>query len=150
VRKNLVLALLASGLLGGNCNGPESIVPGDYASRFVRVRNCRGTIEHAGTAVSFITVYVNPESALQYQANANPLPANTIVVKEEHDDPACNELTAWSVMKKEPGYDSAHGDWYWQRVMSNGSVVEDGQVERCINCHEHPECLARDWMCTEP
>jgi hypothetical protein len=77
----------------------------------------------------------------------------TVVLKEEYADPECRELSAWTVMRKEPGYPPAAGDWHWQRVMADRTVTEDGHVARCIDCHRTYDlgaCLSRDWMCTEP
>ena len=136
--------------------GPVSLVPSDYARRFSEVRNCRGTTDHAaaGTApVTNIRVMVSPEAAAAYRMNAATLPAGTLVIKEESDDPSCGHVTAFTVMRKEPGYDSAHGDWHWQRVRaSDRAVLEDGRLPRCFNsgCHGAAACTRRDWMCTDP
>lgn len=137
--------------------GPESppaptvLVPTGYDARFVEVRGCRSTTEHLADRVGYIRVLTNPEAAAPYRANAATLAAGTTVLKEEYADPSCSQLTQWTVMHKEPGYDATHGDWHWQRVRaSDRSIVEDGRVARCFNCHNRPECTARDWMCTEP
>jgi hypothetical protein len=161
----IVLAFLASSaLLGSSCGpgGPPSLVPADYRTRFVQVRNCRATFEHMNPSVeppprliSNIVVYVNPEAAEAYRNNQNPLPANTLVIKEEHADPGCTDLVGLSVMRKEPGFDTTRGDWHWQHVVRGAMgdrVDADGRVERCATsqCHAAPECLMRDWMCTQP
>lgn len=135
--------------------GPTSLVPPDYSARFTEVRRCRATIEHqpnpAGDVVRNIRVWINAESARAYIDNAATLPAGTVVIKEEYGG-SCNnaDLLAWTVMRKEAGFDPAHGDWHWQRVRaSNGRVLEDGRVDRCIRCHDTTACRARDWQCTE-
>ncbi|MEZ4390802.1 MAG: cytochrome P460 family protein [Polyangiales bacterium] len=134
--------------------GPTSLVPSDYATRFVEVRRCRGTVEHqpnpSGDVVRNIRVWINPESAQAYINNAATLPAGTVVVKEEFGG-SCNaaDLLAWTVMRKEPGFDPPRGDWHWQRVRAGAGVSEDGRVNRCISCHDTAACRARDWQCTE-
>ncbi len=133
-----------------------SLVPSDYRSRFVEVRNCRATIEHlsaasTGAVTNAIRVLINPEASRLYLANAIQLPAGTLVIKEEFDDDRCAHLTGWTVMRKEPGFDDPHGDWHWQRVRaSDGRALEDGRVSRCFNCHNRPACTRRDWQCTDP
>lgn len=154
-------ALIAAALLGGCSDppapAPTSFVPSDYARRFTEVRGCRVTQEHVGEGVdggvvSNIRVWVNPESAAAYLANAATLPAGTLVIKEQFRDASCSRLSSWTVMRKEPGFDPAHGDWHWQRVRSSDNgVVEDGRVARCFSaCHSEAHCVRRDWMCTEP
>lgn len=153
------LLVLATALSGGSCgpSAPASLVPANYRATFTRVRNCRATIEHLvpdgrPTRTSAIVVYVNPEAAAAYNANASPLPANTLVIKEEHDDPGCTHVIAYSVSHKEAGFDPMHGDWHWQHVLANGTIEGDGHDANCMSaaCHSAPACLARDWMCTEP
>lgn len=167
------LAALGVALSVGSCGPGESppavtaLVPTRY-DQFVEVRGCRPTIEHlagmtSGAPTTHVRVLSSPESASAYQANAMTLPAGTVVIKEEFNDDSCATVTAWTVMRKEHGYDPSHGDWHYQRVRADyreradgsleravGAVLEDGRVSRCISCHERPACLARDYMCTEP
>ncbi|MEZ4407214.1 MAG: cytochrome P460 family protein [Polyangiales bacterium] len=166
----LSLSLLALSL--GSCGpddpaAPAALVPASYAS-YTQVRGCRTTTEHlsaasSGAAADHVRVLTSPEAASAYLANAPTLPTGTVVIKEEFNDPDCARVTAWTVMRKEQGYDPAHGDWHWQRVRADyreradgseervvGAVLEDGRVSRCFNCHDTPACVARDWMCTEP
>lgn len=152
----LSLLTVACGPESNPTPSPTSLVPTDYDGRFTEVRNCRNTIEHTMTvgssSVSNIRVVINPEAASAYRMNAATLPVGTLVIKEEFSDASCSRLISWTVMRKEPaGYDPTHGDWRWQRVRaSDRSVLEDGRVTRCINCHNRPACTQRDWQCTEP
>jgi hypothetical protein len=156
MRALFVVTLLALGSCGPEgVSGPSSLVPADYATRFVEVRRCRNTVEHqpnpSGDVIRNIRVWINPEAAQAYINNARTLPAGTVVVKEEYGG-SCNraDLLAWTVMRKEAGFDPPRGDWHWQRVRSgNGAVLEDGRVQRCISCHDTAACRARDWQCTE-
>jgi hypothetical protein len=136
---------------------PTALVPADYARTYVEVRNCRNTIDHAtavdGQNPSAIRVLVGPEAAEAYRNNRT-LPVGAVVVKEEADvAPGCGVVYALTVMRKEPGYDPAHGDWHWQRLRARDrSILEDGRVARCYNasCHGASACVRRDWQCTDP
>lgn len=136
-------------------SGPASLVPSNYATSYVEVRRCRSTVEHqpnpSGDVVRNIRVWVSPGAAQAYINNAATLPAGAVVIKEEYGA-SCNraDLLAWTVMRKEAGYDPPRGDWHWQRVRaSTNAVLEDGRVQRCISCHDTAACRARDWQCTE-
>ncbi len=159
--RNLIVTLTMAFAGAGSCGPPTptSLVPADYRTRFTVVRNCRVTFEHQSPNgvpttpnITNIIVYVNPESAAAYNANANPLPAGTLVIKEEHSDPDCTHMVAQSISHKEAGFDPDHGDWHWQHVLADRTIDADGRVERCSNnsCHGVAECRARDWMCTQP
>lgn len=156
-----LVALALLGLSSG-C-GPDdpavaSLVPPDYLARFPEVRGCRMTFEHissygAGTgSISNIRVVASPEAVSAYRVAGRTLPVGAVVIKEEYADPTCSTVIGWTVMRKEPaGYDTAHGDWRWQRVRaSDRQVLEDGRVARCISCHSAADCTARDWQCTQP
>ncbi|MBI4584508.1 MAG: cytochrome P460 family protein [Planctomycetes bacterium] len=129
--------------------GPEPILPADYRSSYVEVRNCRFSLEHGGV---YIRVLASPEAALKYLENANPLPVGSVIVKEEYSDDHCeaSELLRWRVMGKEsPGFDPADGDWHWQWLTSRCEVVYDDK-KTCIGCHLQSDCVRRDYMCTLP
>lgn len=131
---------------GGSGGGSDRIVfPVDYKATYTFVRGCRNSSDHAG--IGGVKVYINPESAAAYAALwntpnvANPLPVGTILVKEVHAGSidCSGPMTGWVAMKKEsPGYDPSKGDWHWQSVGLNHTVIngEDGIVDRCINCHD--------------
>lgn len=144
--------------------GPETtpatpLVPANYAATYTRVRACRTTTEHISTydagmpSISNIQVLINPSAAAQYRQRGVTLPAGTTILKEEYADPTCTTIVGWTVMYKEAaGYDTAHGNWHWQRVRaSDRAVLEDGRVTRCFNggCHAVADCTAYDWTCTQ-
>ena len=126
---------------------PTPIFPADYRSTFTEVRDCRFSIEHGGVN---IRVLANAVAAQSYLNNANPLPVGSIVVKEEFNGTGCNDadFVRWRAMRKEaPGFDARDGDWRWQWVERDGSVLFNDK-STCIGCHARPACLARDHMCT--
>lgn len=124
------------------------IFPAHYRETFSEVRNCRFSIEHGGVS---IRVLASPLAVQPYLEEANPLPLGSIVVKEEYSGPECDleDLIRWRAMRKEsPGFDPDDGDWHWQWVESDRSVLLNDKTT-CISCHLAPECVARDFMCTE-
>ncbi len=139
---------------------PAVLVPANYTATYPIVRGCRSTTEHissygAGTpSISNIRVVINPEAMAQYHVRGATLPVGTTIMKEEYGDASCATVIGWTVMRKEPaGYDTAHGDWHWQRVRaSDRAVLEDGRVARCTtsSCHAVADCTAYDWTCTQP
>jgi hypothetical protein len=141
--------ILMSGCGGGNGGsggGSDPITfPVDYKTAYAFVRDCRNSIDHAG--IGGVKVYINPESAAAFAALwaapnvATPLPVGTILVKEVYaaSTDCSGSMTGWVAMKKEPsGYNPSKGDWHWQLVGVNRTVIngEDGIVDRCINCHD--------------
>ncbi|HEU5311264.1 MAG TPA: cytochrome P460 family protein, partial [Candidatus Eisenbacteria bacterium] len=125
------------------------ILPSDYLSTYVEVRDCRFSLEHGGV---YIRVLTNPEAAQLYRDDAEQLPVGTVVVKEEFSDGHCeqNEIVRYRAMRKEaPGFDPEDGDWHWQFLTPRMEVAEDTKAS-CISCHRQPDCVRRDFMCTLP
>lgn len=124
----------------------QPIFSDDYLETFIEVRDCRFSSSHPG----MVRVLVNHIGADAYLNKANPLPAGTIVVKEIFDGTTCDdysELGKWAVMRKEAaGFDSLHGNWIWQELLSDRSVLTDSKMN-CIGCHRRDECVSRDYMC---
>ena len=126
------------------------LVPENYRSTFVQVRDCRNSSAHPST----VRVWVNSLGAGAYIANDNPMPVGSIVVKEEFAGTDCSddaELILWSVMRKEPaGYNATGHDWHFQEVTAPQRTISRDGNATCIACHTASECLVRDLMCTEP
>lgn len=81
----------------------------------------------------FLITYVSDNAISTIQRKMGELPDETIIIKENYD--TNKKLAALTVMYKENGYDSNNNDWFWARYDSNGSVLADGKIEGCINCH---------------
>ena len=125
----------------------QPVFADDYLETFIEVRDCRFSSSHPG----MVRVLVNHIGADAYLNKPNPLPAGTIVIKEIFDGTTCDdysELGKWAVMRKEAaGFDSLHGNWIWQELLSDRSVLTDSKMN-CIGCHRRDECVSRDYMCT--
>ncbi|MDB4929501.1 MAG: hypothetical protein JWM10_1985 [Myxococcaceae bacterium] len=155
---NLTLVGIFAGCGPDETPAATSLVPANYAATYPEVRGCRMTFEHISSygagapTISNIRVVLDPGAMANYRATGRALPVGSTVIKEEFADPTCTTVIGWTVMRKEPaGYDPTHGDWHWQRVRaSDRAVLEDGRVDRCINCHNTADCTTRDWQCTQP
>lgn len=125
----------------------DNVLPANYKMTFAQVRDCRASIDHGLVSV---IVRVRPEQAAAYESGPYPLPEGTLVVKEQYRDSQCQELTGYTVMRKEKsGYFPAGGDWQWFTIDTYGTVMQKGKVSSCANCHTM--CGAkRDRLCTEP
>ncbi len=140
----LVPALLAGCAQVDSVN-PELVLPTDYRTHFVQVRGCRPSLDH----MMSIIVRTPPNLALVYDDGPYPFPAGSLVVAEQYDDGLCTSLTEYEVMRKEPGYDAAGGDWHWFRLDSNLHILEAGKIARCASCHR--DCgKTRDGVCAQP
>lgn len=129
----------------------EPIFPESYRETYTEVRSCRTSFGHGGVQVR---VFANEIAAPAYLAGQNPMPAGSVLVKEEFGGPECSDdslLVQWRAMRKEaPGFDDDDSDWHWQRVLVDGRQVAEDTKASCIGCHRTDACVARDYMCTEP
>lgn len=116
---------------------------------------------HALTAIS---VYMNRAAAEAFRTRAKTYPVGAIIVKEKATMPvpkgvpvappaalagkplALNEAAkraddliraagSGGMIKREPGYDPAHGDWEYF-YFSDPQHVDHGKLANCIQCHE--------------
>ena len=125
---------------------PAVVLPSDYRTTFVQVRGCRDSIDHGLTKV---VVRVRPELVATYEGGPYPFPQGALLVKEQYGDSACQDLTSYTVMRKEAGgYFPAGGDWQYFNLDPYGTVQKDGKQATCASCHS--VCGAkRDRACTE-
>jgi hypothetical protein len=128
-----------------------SILPDDYASTYVEVRDCRRSGDHD---FNYMRVLADPDAVEAYLGQMVAFPVGSIVVKEEYDpaDENCTEaVTEWTVMMKlVAGSATEQLDWHWQRIRVNGTVTDNERG--CASCHRGcgvpPE--GYDGTCTLP
>ena len=87
-----------------------------------------------------ILVRVNPEAIAEFKAGRAPMPVSTTIVKEKHyDNFAKGPPPEYGAMiKREPGYDPANGDWEYLYVEQKPEKkVTRGLLHMCIECHSH-------------
>jgi Cytochrome P460 len=124
----------------------STFLPFDYQTSFLNVRACRLVAAHDN---AYQIVYVNGTAADPYTTASYPLPAGSVVVAEQHQDPSCNSLNGYYLMAKEsPGYDKASDDWHWQKLDNNQRVQQDGHLTACSSCHAKAPCT--DFLCSPP
>jgi hypothetical protein len=151
MRAGLGLSLVASLLALAGCaddpgEQPEPFFDLATVATWPEVRNCRFSIEHDGVQ---ITVHTSPGAEAAYTAGTYPFAEGTVIVKPETDDPDCAVPIEFTAMRKlATGAAPADGDWEWQRVDADGTVLETGSLPRCVSCHR--SCADRDYACTDP
>ena len=79
-----------------------------------------------------LTTYLNPAAFEAIEKNATT-PPGSIIVKENYT-PA-GDHAADTVMYKKSGYNPDHSDWFWLKVLADGTVEKEGKVEGCQKCH---------------
>jgi predicted small lipoprotein YifL len=86
-----------------------------------------------------LTTYVNPAAFEAIEDDATT-PSGAIIVKENYMPDG--NLAATTVMYKKSGYNPDHNDWYWLKVLTDGTVEKEGMVQGCQDCHVD----ARDYI----
>ncbi|MCA9729142.1 MAG: cytochrome P460 family protein [Candidatus Eisenbacteria bacterium] len=122
--------------------------PEDFEQSYTMVRDCRGpSHDHAD---SYVTVWADPSSAQSYLEGDYPFPVGAVIVKVLHTDASCAVVRQYDVMKKGPaGTAPDRGDWLWQEVRPDRTVLSQGVQQVCVSCHVG--CAAgRDYTCTDP
>ena len=80
-----------------------------------------------------LTTYLNPAAYDALDGKDGVMPNGAILVKENYT-PESN-YAANTVMHKMSGYNPDHNDWFWLKVLADGTVEKEGMVEGCQNCH---------------
>lgn len=80
-----------------------------------------------------LTTYLNDVAVNGLSGDATSFPDGSIIVKENYTPNAV--LAATTVMYKVAGYNAEHNDWFWAKVLPDGTVEAEGQVESCQTCH---------------
>ncbi len=82
---------------------------------------------------AFLTTYVTDGAFSEIQGKKGAISDGSIIVKENYTPE--KQLDAITVMYKVKGYDATNNDWFWVKYTANGSIVAEGKVETCIQCH---------------
>lgn len=128
----------------------EPLFPADYAASYVEVRDCRRSGDHD---LNYVRILADQAALEPYQKRSEPFPVGAVVLKVEHADEACGDITGYTAMRREEtGYAPDAGDWHWQRLDRDRVVKDDGKIERCTSCHAlcgvPPDGF--DWTCSIP
>lgn len=98
---------------------------------------------HAHTS---IRIYMNEAGSTAFRNSVTKFPVGSVIVKEKQgleynsaETPSSQEAAKTSngvggMIKRHPGYDSAHGDWEYF-YFQDPSKIEHGKLASCIECH---------------
>jgi hypothetical protein len=92
--------------------------------------------ESDGHGHAFVDVYVPPEHAEIYSSKGE-VPQGMRVVKAQYNNLEDTDPVRITVMaKREPGYDSERGDWYYGVFAADGTTFrQQGKLGSCSGCH---------------
>lgn len=77
-----------------------------------------------------VRVYPNRIARIsEYTANEG-----AIIVMENYDKDGTTLLTI-DLMQKRNNYAPSAGNWYWASYEANGTVIKEGKVKQCVECH---------------
>jgi hypothetical protein len=80
-----------------------------------------------------LTTYLNSAALEVVKDGGTTMPDGAILVKENFTPEGV--LDATTIMYKKAGYDPDNNDWFWAKVLADGTVEKEGQVEGCQTCH---------------
>lgn len=63
------------------------------------------------------------------------VPEGSVAIKEFHTDSTIGFEGIVVMVKKEPGFDPANGDWEYQVRDANATLQQQGALAMCIGCH---------------
>lgn len=95
---------------------------------------------------AYLTTYVSPDVLAALQSKSGTLADGAVIVKENYSPQ--KELAAVTVMYRRTGYNPEAGDWFWLKYAPDQTVLAEGRVEGCINCHRAVQ--DNDWVFTGP
>ena len=80
-----------------------------------------------------ITTYLNSSALDALISKKGAMPDGAIIVKENYTSEG--EFVAHTVMYKRTGFNPEQNDWFWLRVLEDGTVEEEGRSDSCLACH---------------
>ena len=95
---------------------------------------------------AYLTTYVSPDVLAALQSKSGNLPDGAILVKENYSPE--KTLAAVTVMYRRTGYNPEGGDWFWLKYAPDKTILAEGKVDGCINCHRAVQ--NNEWIFTGP
>lgn len=95
---------------------------------------------------AYLTTYVNPAAMAALENKKGQFPDGSIIVKENYSPE--KELAAITLMYRRTGYNPEGGDWYWLKYAPDKTILAEGKIDGCINCHRAVQ--NNEWMFTGP
>ncbi|OHD11276.1 MAG: hypothetical protein A2086_12815 [Spirochaetes bacterium GWD1_27_9] len=81
----------------------------------------------------FHKIYINKQLYNSLPIPDKVAPYDSIIVEENYN--IQKELRNIDVMIKIADYNPDFSDWFWATFTPDGKIVNEGQVENCIDCH---------------
>ena len=132
---SLYACLFIAGCASEMDDDPQAVFPEDFEDRYVEMRTCRHSHEHE---LRFIRVFASETAQTPYATLSAevPYPPGAILVKAEYDDPSCETTLGFTVMQKlDAGENPDGGDWRWQKLDADRTLLQNGAPVRCVSCH---------------
>ncbi len=111
----------------------DQVTSADYASNWSTIPG-KGTLYRGqGPHGMLLSTYLNPVAEEAMKNKPGVMPEGAIIVKENYKPN--KTLAAITIMKKQPGFDADHNDWFWAKYGPDGKVLAAGTPAGCISCH---------------
>lgn len=87
----------------------------------------------------YMKVYVNDVGRKAMFSRKPQFPVGSVIIKEKFSPPTGERLEMIGMMiKRDPGYDSAGGDWQYVAALApDMRVIESGLIPTCRKCHAY-------------
>ncbi len=92
---------------------------------------------------ALITTYLNPLALDALMGKKGTMPEGAIIVKENYTSDG--KFEAHTVMYKKAGFNPDHNNWFWLKVLEDGTIKEEGRSESCLACHGQVEVNDYVW-----
>ena len=114
----------------------------DYQTSWRRWPGLGEKYPSTGAHTVLLTTYLNPPARAAVVGKEGAMPPNSIIVKESYTE--AGEFRNITVMYKVAGYHPEHNDWFWLKVLDDGTVDQEGKPEGCFVCHS--EMKSNDYI----
>ena len=96
----------------------------------------QGIIESEGHN-AFVEIFLNNKAKASYMSQASTFPVGSEVFKPLYGDSEGHHFARLVIMvKREVGYDSTNGDWWYGVYDEKGTKMwYEGRIPECIACH---------------
>lgn len=149
-------AVLIAPIVGCASWEPEVVFTENFRATYKKVASCK---KSAHPQADYIETWMSPAGKATWDAMAVQLanqdtstvvfPEDTVFVKAQFEDSACEDLVNFTVMKKlKEGTATKYGDWKWQFVGDDGACFNCDAATDCSGCHSG--CKPAPFMCTNP
>ena len=105
----------------------------DYRSNWRRWPGLGEKYPSTGAHTVLLTTYVNPSARAAITGKEGAMRPDSIIVKESYTE--SGKFRNITVMYKVAGYHPEHNDWFWLKVLEDGTVDQEGKPDGCFVCH---------------